>query len=336
MAENNGSLPFVSVFVPARDEEDSIEECLLCLLRQDYAGKFEILMGDDDSSDNTLNIARRLETEHPELRVFEIIQSEGPLQGKQRALASLTEKGGGEVFLFCDADMCMPAGWIRNMVFFLSRGDADLINGTTCSGNGSLFERLQALDWLVPQAFMGVLSRMGLAYTAMGNNMGMNRKVYESVGGYGGIPFSVTEDYELYRHLKNKGFRLIHFFDRRVLGITRPSGSVREWFHQHLRWMRGFNQLSIFEKLPVFANLLLLPLSICSLLSGFSGSFVACFFQLMWLIRFFFIAGGLLRLKKSALIYLLPLYEMLYPPLYLSLILTSVFRKEVNWKRRSF
>jgi cellulose synthase/poly-beta-1,6-N-acetylglucosamine synthase-like glycosyltransferase len=336
MAENNGSLPFVSVFVPARDEEASIEECLRSLFRQDYRGKFEILMGDDDSSDNTLEIARRLEKEYPALKVFEIDQGKGALQGKQRALASLTEHAIGEVFLFCDADMCMPSGWIRNMVFFLSRGDGDLINGTTCTDGRTLFGKLQALDWLIPQAFMGVLSRMGLAYTAMGNNMGMGRKVYESVGGYGGIPFSVTEDYELYRQLKRKGFRLTHVFDRRVLGITRPSETMEDWFGQHLRWMRGFHQLALIEKIPVFGNLFLLPLAAGFVIFGSAGNLPTYFFLLLWFFRFSFQAGSLYSLRRSGLIPLLPVYELLFPPLYISIILTSAFRKNISWKRRRY
>jgi 1,2-diacylglycerol 3-beta-glucosyltransferase len=336
MAENNSSLPFVSVFVPARDEEASIEECLMSLFRQDYPGRFEILMGDDESADNTLKIARRLENEHPALRVFEIVQGKDALRGKQNALAVLTEIAGGDVFLFCDADMCMPSGWIRNMVNMLDRGEGDLVNGTTCTDGRTLFVKLQALDWLIPQAFMGVLSRTGLAYTAMGNNMGMPRKVYESVGGYGGIPFSVTEDYELYRQLKKKGFRLMHIFDRRVLGITRPSKTFRDWYRQHLRWMRGFHQLGLFEKLPVFGNLLLLPVAAGFYISDSGGNLPACSLLLVWFFRLSFLAGSLFRLGKSDLIPLLPLYEMLYPPVYISILLISAVYKNISWKSRRY
>src|SRR5215218_4516899 len=63
--ENNGysannlltNFPFVSVIVPARNEEKYIERCLLSLLSQDYPN-FEIIAVDDNSSDNTLKIMR--------------------------------------------------------------------------------------------------------------------------------------------------------------------------------------------------------------------------------------------------------------------------------------
>jgi chlorobactene glucosyltransferase len=51
--------PFISVLIPARNEELNIEACLESLQRQDYPN-FEILVLDDGSSDNTANIVARI------------------------------------------------------------------------------------------------------------------------------------------------------------------------------------------------------------------------------------------------------------------------------------
>jgi cellulose synthase/poly-beta-1,6-N-acetylglucosamine synthase-like glycosyltransferase len=335
MAENTGSLPFVSVFVPARNEESGIDACLVNLLNQDYQGEFEILMGDDDSEDNTLSIAQQLQISNSQLRVFRIIQGEGEgsVQGKQRALAQLTEKASGEIFLFCDADMRMPSGWIRSMVSFLGNKDCDLINGTSCPPTDSIFHCLQALDWLLPQAAMSTLSKFGISYTAMGNNMGMSRKVYESVGGYGNIPFSVTEDYELFRHLKKNGYRLKHIYDTRVLGITQPSPNPGEWFSQHLRWTRGFRQLPLLQKLPFFLLMLQLPL-----LAGFSiSSFCGVSTQVLlglWILKLLYFSIHLALLGKQRLLLWLIPFECLFPPVYFMLFCTSLIRKSIVWKGR--
>lgn len=50
-------LPFLSVIVPARNEEQFIERCITSLLNQDYP-KFEIIVVDDDSTDNTLKLLK--------------------------------------------------------------------------------------------------------------------------------------------------------------------------------------------------------------------------------------------------------------------------------------
>ena len=50
---NKDIFPYVSVIVPARNEQDNIEGCLLSLMEQDYPN-FEIIVVDDNSTDNTV------------------------------------------------------------------------------------------------------------------------------------------------------------------------------------------------------------------------------------------------------------------------------------------
>ncbi len=51
--------PSVAAVVPARNEAEVIGESIGSLVRQDYAGALSIILVDDDSSDNTAEIARR-------------------------------------------------------------------------------------------------------------------------------------------------------------------------------------------------------------------------------------------------------------------------------------
>jgi hypothetical protein len=58
--DNSNPFPFVSVVVPARNEQNNIENCLLSLLSHNYPC-FEVIAIDDNSTDETLNIMRKLE-----------------------------------------------------------------------------------------------------------------------------------------------------------------------------------------------------------------------------------------------------------------------------------
>lgn len=51
--------PAVAAVIPARDEAESIRECVGSLLAQDYPGPFSIIVVDDQSTDGTAGIARR-------------------------------------------------------------------------------------------------------------------------------------------------------------------------------------------------------------------------------------------------------------------------------------
>src|SRR5919202_1951021 len=55
--KHNFNRPFVSVVVPARNEEDNIGKCLLSILTQEYPN-FEVVAIDDNSDDGTLKIMK--------------------------------------------------------------------------------------------------------------------------------------------------------------------------------------------------------------------------------------------------------------------------------------
>src|SRR5919107_5844387 len=62
---NSFTLPFVSVIVPARNEEREIEQCLDSILRQKYPS-FEVIAIDDSSSDSTLEKMKKIKEKKSE------------------------------------------------------------------------------------------------------------------------------------------------------------------------------------------------------------------------------------------------------------------------------
>src|SRR4030042_5916828 len=61
--------PFISVLVPSRNEEKCIGGCIQSLLLQDYPS-YEVMALDDQSSDSTLAILRKIESSQTRLKVF--------------------------------------------------------------------------------------------------------------------------------------------------------------------------------------------------------------------------------------------------------------------------
>jgi cellulose synthase/poly-beta-1,6-N-acetylglucosamine synthase-like glycosyltransferase len=83
ISTSESSYPFVSIIVPARNEQNNIERCLLSLLSQSYAN-FEVIVIDDNSTDNTLKIIKKIRNE---IRI-------GPLKDKFEII-TLSEKPKG-------------------------------------------------------------------------------------------------------------------------------------------------------------------------------------------------------------------------------------------------
>ena len=337
MADFCTDFPSVSVLVPARNEQDNLKRCLKSLLNQDYSGPFEILFIDDLSEDRTHELACEIAVRDERLRVFQLDSNNlKDLPGKQRALAQLSTSAGGRILLFCDADMEMPAGWIQGMVSALKYYRVDLINGTTCPSYKTLFQAFQALDWLIAQAGMAAASRMNMAFTAMGNNMAITRQAYEHTGGYAAIRPSITEDYALFRAAQKKGYRLIHLYKPTVLGITEPAATYTEWFQQHLRWVTGFHQLPLIQRIPSYLNLGFIPLFALGFFLFPSGNLVRLILLCLYLLRFLFMVFSLIKVQQFRLIFFLPLFELLYPFAYSILFLLKPFSGKVAWKGRDF
>jgi len=103
---------------------------------------------------------------------------------------------------------------------------------------------MQDLDWLYALGMIKVVTDLGLPVTGMGNNMIISKEAYDSVGGYESLPFSITEDFELFKQVKKKGYDCIHVFQKEVLGTTLSMKGFFNLLNQRKRWMRGAVQLS--------------------------------------------------------------------------------------------
>ncbi|MBI3573213.1 MAG: glycosyltransferase family 2 protein [Candidatus Kerfeldbacteria bacterium] len=101
----------VSIVIPAYNEARYLEACLASLKAQDFSGVFEIIVVDNNSSDDTAAIASRLGA-----RV--IIE---PTRGVCAARQAGTLAASGEVVLSTDADTTFPPNWLTRIWVEFSR-----------------------------------------------------------------------------------------------------------------------------------------------------------------------------------------------------------------------
>ncbi|MGE5805955.1 MAG: glycosyltransferase, partial [Ignavibacteria bacterium] len=97
------NLPFVSVLVPARNEEVNIRNCITSLLKQDYPN-YEVIVLNDSSDDKTDEILNMIKSEYPELKILHGKPLEEGWTGKTFACRQLADEAIGEWLLFTDAD----------------------------------------------------------------------------------------------------------------------------------------------------------------------------------------------------------------------------------------
>ncbi|PJJ52892.1 glycosyltransferase [Hymenobacter chitinivorans] len=325
--------PKVSILIAARNEEATIERCLRALAGLNYpASQLEILIGDDASTDDTMGVVQRFIADKPQFRLLPIRHRLGTARGKSNVLAHLCRAATADVFLITDADMALSPDWVQTMLAAAPEG-VGVVTGITTAA-GSLFGRLQGLDWLFGLNLIRVLTDLGLPITAVGNNMLVTRAAYESIGGYEALAFSITEDLQLFDQIVRQGWGYRNIITPSALGISVPQPTVLHLLRQRKRWMKGAVRLPwqlglLFSSYAFFYTVLgwpgLLPLQLIVLLYAAK---VLC--QTLFLVITLQQAG-----HRESLGVLL-LYEWYLLLMSLAVLGYTVWPSSILWKERRY
>ena len=307
--------PFVSILVPARNEEAVIERCLRSLQAQDYPN-YEIILLDDQSTDRTAEIARELGFFSEEAR-FRILSGQ-PLPtgwvGKNWACHQLSQVARGDYFLFTDADT-------HHAPFALSSTMAEALEHQT--DLLTLWPAQETITWseklVIPILFVaaaGMLPHWLLALAQKNKNLCnrftthqwrmlgvangqyvlFSRKGYQRIGGHESVKNHMVEDVALGRLVAS------HTGEGMILKNCDGGGLVSTRMYQSFAQLwEGFtkNAWPIFEGnfrlfymgltvqfLVFVAPFLLLPLARVSWLMLFFQISLIYFIRLLFTLRY--------------------------------------------------
>lgn len=232
--------PVISILVAARNEEKNIGRCLRGLLEQDYpAERMQLIVVNDESEDRTLQIIKKMAREHEgRVTIVSTHPEDSHAKGKARAIAQGMDHATGEIVLLTDADCLPPPTWARSVVEYFTP-EVDVCGGFTSIEAHDLFSLAQKLDWLHLQTLGSCALGLGYPVGVIGNNFSFRRAAYEAVGGYRSVPFTVTEDFALFRAMAEKGYRAIFPCDFEAQMFTLPCATMKEMLRQKHRWSRG-------------------------------------------------------------------------------------------------
>lgn len=179
----------VSVIIPTLNEEKYLGQCLQSIANQTFSGSYEVIIGDGDSKDKTLDIADEYGAK--------VVIEKKPVISAGRVKAC--EKAKGRIIVSTDADIHAPTHWIENIY---SKFDGNVGS----YGNVIPYDGGQIETWVcknMMDRYMQIMGALGMPVPA-GSNLSFKRKDYEKAGGFD--PNIVTaEDLDLVRRLKERG-----------------------------------------------------------------------------------------------------------------------------------
>jgi cellulose synthase/poly-beta-1,6-N-acetylglucosamine synthase-like glycosyltransferase len=328
-------MPFVSILVAARNEEANILACLHSLAKLSYP-HVEILIGDDNSTDNTLNIVQNFIKDKPQFAVIQVKEKIGTAIAKANVLAQLAQKAKGEWLFVTDADVQMPANWVENMLSV--EATSEIITGFTWVKGKGLFAVLQALDWTFALATAKMFSYFGLPLTAMGNNMAVRRETYLQTGGYENMPPTLVEDFMLFKKIAIEGRKPFYqAFSHRVMAETKAIDNFGRFLQQRKRWMQGALQAHWTAKIYLFLRVGFYPLFLLMLfLAITSWQYVLILFVIKLFWQSVALHNFLKIIGKTKFIWAFGLYEIYLAVLSVILPIYYLIPLKIKWKGRQF
>ncbi len=205
------SLPRVSVLIPARDEERSIEAAIASALAS-RGVEFEIVVMDDGSTDRTAALVRAMAKHDPRVRLEHAPPLPTGWNGKQHACLALANAARYEVFCFVDADVRLEPEALARMTGFLLQRNAGLVSGFPRQVTDTWLEWL-----LLPLIHFVLLGFLPISQMRKGTDPSFaagcgqflmtTRPAYEATGGHANIKATMHDGLLLPRLFRQHGYR---------------------------------------------------------------------------------------------------------------------------------
>src|SRR5215217_8607941 len=248
--ERTQRFPVVSVILPARNEQDNIQNCLNSLLRQDYQN-YQIVAVNDCSTDATGEILHKLAASNPERKITIIDLEHKPSGwvGKNWACFQGYERSSGQVLLFTDADTIHGPDTISLAVRHMVDEKLDALTARPrISSDNTWTKIVLPLVWMVSHIAYSALkvnnskSKTGFVF---GGFYLITREAYESLGTHQSVKGEITEDLAIGEKLKLGKYRLRMFLGEEKIQMSwaLDSGSLHSAIQRTV--------VSAFRKQPI-------------------------------------------------------------------------------------
>jgi 1,2-diacylglycerol 3-beta-glucosyltransferase len=233
--------PFVSILVPAHNEEHTIEKCVHTMAELDYSlngsRNYEVIVINDGSHDGTSEILRGLKEEFSFLK---IVTRKPPRSGKGKGyvLNDGLEICNGDVIAVFDADAVVEPDFLQKIVPYLNEDGVDGVQARVRMYNHdeNLLTSMQEVEFAIfGNVILKARDIMDKSAYLGGNGQLTLKSAIKGIDGWDG--YAITEDLNMSIKLMIKGSKIRYCPEAVVY-----QEAVSEWhpfFRQRVRWATG-------------------------------------------------------------------------------------------------
>lgn len=228
----NGTLPSVTIIVPAWNEESTLSGTIRSLLALEYPKELlTITIVDDGSTDNTRAVAEGFLNE-PQITVLG--KKNG---GKHTAMNLAIERCTSDLVGCLDADSFVDSRALMEIVPYFAKQDVMAVTPSVQIHNpDNPIRRMQAAEYMVGEFTRKVFSRIGGLYVTPGPFSIYRRTVFEKIGGF--VHGYGTEDMEMAMRMQSHRMKIENAHTALVWTVSPRTPYAL--YRQRVRWVTGF------------------------------------------------------------------------------------------------
>jgi chlorobactene glucosyltransferase len=210
------NMPPISVIIPARNEQEHIERCLLSILNQNYPN-FEVIMIDDNSNDNTVQRARHLQrkfiAQSRKLEIIEVKSKPPGWTGKTWASEQGLLRSRNSILVFLDADCYYSPNCLLFAMSYMINNKLDVVTGYPLFDLKDFWSKVSMPFWKVMSfTFQDDATHVNDPNSKVAYLMGCffmtKRGPLIKVGSFTSVRNAIQEDKVLGQKLKYSGYKV--------------------------------------------------------------------------------------------------------------------------------
>jgi len=327
----------VSVIICSKNEAENLKNFLPSIILQDYPN-FEIVLINDASSDDTLDVMESFANEHKNIKIVDVKNIEAFWGNKKYALTLGIKASKNDYLLFTDAD-CKPVSkyWMQEMCSHFNNEKSIVLGyGAYAKQTNSFLNKLIRFETLVTAVQYFSFAKIGLPYMGVGRNLAYAKKEFFNANGFiNHIKVRSGDDDLFINQVATKKNTAICFSENSFT-ISNPKTSFKDWIKQKRRHISTAKYYKLNHKI-------LLTLLYCTQLSfwilatilfatTFNWQIVLGLFLVRIIIQFIIFGKASKKLGEKDLIIMLPVLEVFLLVTQLTIFINNLISKPNHWK----
>ena len=327
----------VSVIICAKNESENIKKFFPLLLAQDYPN-YEIVLIDDASTDETLELFEAYEKQYPNIKVVKVQNNETFWANKKYALTLGIKAAKNEHLLLTDAD-CYPDSnqWIKQMVSHFSNEKKIILGyGAYEKVKKSFLNKIIRFETLLTATQYFSWAKLGKPYMGVGRNLAYTKKQFYDAGGFIEHMKIRSGDDDLFVNQVGNKSNTAVCYTAESFTYSAPKKSFKDWFNQKRRHVSTAKSYKSFDRFQLglfyISQFLFVVLSV--ILFAFQQEWMLVLGLVIFRYTFTWISLGYAagKLKEKDTIAWFPFIEIILIFTQLNVFFTNLFSKPVHWK----